>query len=130
MNPQDLPGGIPSRITGLTAGMIRHLLALGSLAAFEGRLFIRQSVAGIILLIALVVVAVIAYVAVIAAAVSLLAISLKWGWPLSFAAAALVHLALFGVLYQLLRVRTAPRPFENTAAELQRDIDALNSYSK
>jgi len=58
MNSQHLPGGIPSRITGLTAGLLRHLLSLGSLAALEGRLFVRQSIAGLVLVIAIVVVAV------------------------------------------------------------------------
>ena len=129
MIPHDLPGGIPSRISGLTAGLIRHLLSLVSLAALEGRVFIRQSIAGIILLAALILFAMIAYVALIASGISLLAMYLKWGWPLSFAAAGLLHLALVGILYKLLRARIAPRPFEATSAELQRDIDALSIYS-
>jgi len=129
MNPQDLPGGIPSRITGLTAGLIRHALSLGSLAALESRMFIRQSIGGLILLLALVLVAMIAYVALVASAISLLAICLKWGWPVSLAAAGLVHLGFMGVLYRMLRARIAPIPFQATTAEIQRDIDALNSYS-
>ena len=129
MIPHDLPGGIPSRISGLTAGLIRHLLSLGSLAALEGRMFIRQSIAGIILLVALLLFAMIAYVALVASVISLLAMFLKWGWPLSLAAAGLLHLALVGIFYKLLRARIAPRPFEATSAELQKDIDALSTYS-
>ena len=128
MNSQDLPGGIPSRITGLTAGLLRHLLSLGSLAVLEGRLFVRQSIAGLILLIAIVVVAMIAYVALIGALIALLATCLRWGWPVSLAAAGLLHLGILGVLYQLLRARVInPRPFEATTAELRRDIDALGA---
>ena len=130
MNPQDLKGGIPSRITGLTAGLLRHLLSLGSLAALEGRLFVRQSIAGLILLLAIVVVAMIAYVALIGALIALLATCLRWGWPVSLAAAGLLHLGILGILYQLLRSRVInPRPFEATTAELQRDIDALGNLS-
>jgi vacuolar-type H+-ATPase subunit I/STV1 len=130
MNSQHLPGGIPSRITGLTAGLLRHLLSLGSLAALEGRLLIRQSIAGLILLLAIVVVAMIAYVALIGAVVALLATSLKWGWPVSLAAAGLLHLGILGILYQALRARIiTPRPFEATTAELRRDIDALGSFT-
>jgi len=129
MIPNDLPGGIPARISGLTAGLIRHLLSLGSLAALEGRMFIRQSIAGIILLVAMILFAMIAYVALVASAISLLAIFLKWGWPVSLAAAGMFHLAIVGILYKLLCTRIAPRLFEATSAELQRDIDALSIYS-
>lgn len=79
MNQQGLPGSIPSRVTGLTAGILRYTLSLGALAAEEGRLLIRQSVAAILLLVGMVVVAVLAYVALIAAGVSLLAMKLGWG---------------------------------------------------
>jgi uncharacterized membrane protein YqjE len=127
-NSQDLPGGIPSRVTGLTAGLLRHLFSLGSLAALEGRLFIRQSIAGLILLMAIVLVAMIAYVALIGALIALLATYLKWGWPVSLAAAGLLHLGILGILYQILRARVInPRPFEATTAELRRDIEALGS---
>jgi uncharacterized membrane protein YqjE len=129
MNSQELPGGIPSRVTGLTAGIIRHLLALVALAGEEGRLFVRQSIGGLILLLALVLVSMIAYVAIIASVISLLALRLQWGWPVSLAAAGLVHLGLVGLLYKALRARIAPRPFEATKAELQRDIDVLSRYS-
>lgn len=129
MTPHDLTGGIPARISGLTAGLIRHLLSLGSLAALEGKMFIRQSIAGIILLTALILFAMIAYVALVVSAISVLAIFLKWGWPVSLAAAGLLHLALVGILYRLLCARIAPRLFEATSAELQRDIDALSIYS-
>ena len=130
MNSQHLPGGIPSRITGLTAGLLRHLLSMGSLAALEGRLFVRQSIAGLILVLAIVVVAMIAYVALIGAVVALLATSLGWGWPVSLAAAGLLHLGILGILYQALRARVInPQPFEATTAELRRDIDALGSFT-
>lgn len=129
MNPQDLPGGISSRITGLTAGILRYTLSLGALAAEEGRLLIRQSVAAILLLVAVVVIAMIAYVALLGAAVSLLAMKLSWGWPVSLAAAGLIHLAILGILLRILRTRTAPRPFEATTAEIRRDIEALSRYS-
>jgi uncharacterized membrane protein YqjE len=129
MNPQDLPGGIPSRITGLTAGILRYTLSLGALAAEEGRLLIRQSVAAILLLVAMVVIAMISYVALVGAAVSLLAVKLSWGWPVSLSAAGLIHLAILGILFRILRSRTAPRPFEATTAELRRDIEALSHYS-
>lgn len=127
-NSQDLPGGIPSRVTGLTAGLLRHLFSLASLAALEGRLFVRQSIAGLILLLAIVLVAMIAYVALIGALIALLATCLGWGWPVSLAAAGLLHLGILGILYQMLRARVInPRPFEATTAELRRDIDALSS---
>jgi uncharacterized membrane protein YqjE len=129
MNPQDLPGGIPSRITGLTAGILRYALTLGALAAEEGRLFVRQSVAVILLLVVMVVIALVAYVALIGAAVSLLATKLSWGWPVSLAAAGLIHLAILGILFKILRSRTAPRPFEATTAELRRDIEALGNHA-
>lgn len=129
MNPQDLPGGIPSRITGLTAGILRYTLSLGALAAEEGRLLIRQSVAAILLLVVMVVIAMVAYVALIGAAVSLLATKLSWGWPVSLATAGLIHVAILGVLFRILRSRTAPRPFEATSAELRKDIEALGNHS-
>ena len=130
MNPQDLPGGIPSRITGLTAGLLRHVLSIGSLAALEGRLFLRQSITGLILLLAITLVAMIAYVALIGAAVAVLATSFKWGWPVSLAAAAILHLGILGILYRILRLRVVvPRPFEATSAEIRRDIDSLGSFA-
>jgi len=130
MNQQDLPGGIPSRVTGLTAGILRYTLSLGALAAEEGRLLIRQSVAAILLLAGMMIVAAIAYVALIAAGVSLLAMKLGWGWPVSLSAAGLIHLSLLGVLYRFLRSRASIRPFEATSAELRRDIDALGGYTR
>jgi uncharacterized membrane protein YqjE len=130
MNPQDLPGGIPSRITGLIAGILRYAFSIGALAAEEGRLLIRQSIAAILLLMAMAVIAMIAYVALLAAAVSLLAMKLQWGWPVSLSAAGLIHLAILGILFNILRTRTAPRPFEATSAELRRDIETLGNYAK
>jgi uncharacterized membrane protein YqjE len=130
MNPQDLPGGIPSRITGLIAGILKYAFSIGALAAEEGRLLIRQSIAAILLLMAMAVIAMIAYVALLAAAVSLLAMKLQWGWPVSLSAAGLIHLAILGILFNILRTRTAPRPFEATSAELRRDIETLGNYAK
>lgn len=130
MNPQDLPGGIPSRITGLIAGILRYAFSIGALAAEEGRLLIRQSIAAILLLMAMAVIAMIAYVALVAAAVSLLAMKLQWGWPVSLSAAGLIHLAILGILFNILRTRTTPRPFEATSAELRRDIETLGNYAK
>lgn len=130
MNPQDLPGGIPSRITGLIAGILRYAFSIGALAAEEGRLLIRQSIAAILLLMAMAVIAMIAYIALVAAAVSLLAMKLQWGWPVSLSAAGLIHLAILGILFNILRTRTAPRPFEATSAELRRDIETLGNYAK
>jgi uncharacterized membrane protein YqjE len=129
MNPQDLPGGLPSRITGLAAGLLRHSLTLGSLAAAEGRLLMRQGVAILLLAVAMLVAGVIAYVALIAAAVALLAVKLSWGWPVSLAAAGMIHLALLALLFSILRSRAPSRPFEATSAELRRDIESLGRLS-
>jgi len=129
MNPQDLSGGIPSRITGLTAGLLRYLLSLGALAAEEARLLIKQSVAVLLLILAIVVVAIISYTALVVAGAALLAMKLGWGWPLSLAALGLIHLVILGILLKILRSTAAPRPFEATTAELRRDIDALGNYA-
>lgn len=130
MTEQQLPGGIPHRLSGLAASLLHHLLSLAALATEEGRLFLRQSLAGLLLFLALAVVGLIAYVALIACAVTLLAMWLDWGWPLSLAAAGLLHLGLAGILYGMLRARVAQRPFENTSAELRRDIEAMGNFSR
>jgi hypothetical protein len=131
MNPQELSGGIPSRVTGLTAGVLRHTLSLGALAAEEGRILIRQSVSAILLLTVMALTAMIAYVALAGALISLLATRLSWGWPVSLSAAGLLHLAALGILFKILRARTTTvRPFEATSAELRKDIDALASYTR
>lgn len=129
MNAQDLPGGLASRITGLAAGLLRHGLTLGALAAAEGRLLLRQSVVLLLLSLAMIVAGVIAYVALIGAVVALLAVKLSWGWPVSLAAAGMIHLALLGILFPILRSRSLPRPFEGTSAELKRDIESLGRFS-
>lgn len=128
MNPQDPFGGIASRITGLGAGILRHGFTIGSLAVAEGRLLLRQSLFTLLMGVAMTVVAAIAYVSLIAAAVALAAMKLSWGWPVSLAAAGMLHLALLGFLFSIIRTRTPDRPFEATAAELKRDIDALGSF--
>jgi uncharacterized membrane protein YqjE len=128
MNPQDLPGGIPSRITGLAAGLLRHGLTLGALAAAEGRLLLRQSLATLLLAVAMTMAAIIAYVALIGAVVALLATQFSWGWPVSLAAAGLIHLALLGILFSILRNKSLPRPFEGTSAELRKDLESLSRF--
>jgi uncharacterized membrane protein YqjE len=129
MHPQDLPGGLPSRVTGLVAGLLRHGLTLGTLAVAEGRLLIRQSLVTLLIAVAMTVAGIIAYVALIGAGVALLAMKLSWGWPVSLAAAGLIHLALLGILFGVLRSRDLSRPFESTSAELQKDIESLGRFS-
>lgn len=129
MNPQELSGGLPSRITGLAAGVLRHALSLCTLAAAEGRLLVRQSLVTLLLAVAMTLAGVIAYVALIGAVVALLAVRLSWGWPVSLASAGMIHLALLGMLFSILRTRALPRPFEATSAELKRDLDDLGRFS-
>jgi uncharacterized membrane protein YqjE len=130
MNPQELPGGIPSRITGLAAGLLRHGLTLGALAAAEVRLLLRQSIVTLLLALAMIVAGIISYVALIGAVIALLALKLSWGWPVSLATAGLIHLALLGFLFSILRSKSLPRPFEGTSAELQKDLESLSRFSK
>jgi uncharacterized membrane protein YqjE len=129
MSSQELPGGIPSRITGLAAGLLRHGLTLGALAAAEGRLLLRQSIVTLLLAVAMTVAGIIAYVALIGAVIALLAIKLSWGWPVSLAAAGMIHLAMLGILFSILRTKSLPRPFEGTSAELQKDLESLSRFS-
>jgi uncharacterized membrane protein YqjE len=129
MNPNDLPGGLPSRVAGVSAGLLSHLLSLGSLAALEWRLFLRQGIGALLLIVAGLVVAAIAYVALVVAVVAILATQLGWGWPVSLAAAGILHLALLGLLARLLRTKLSVRPFEATTAELRRDLDHLDSLA-
>jgi uncharacterized membrane protein YqjE len=129
MDPQELPGGIPSRISGLTAALLRHLLALGALAAEETRQLIRQSLAGLLLLISLILSLFLCYLGGMAALISLLALDLHWGWPSSLAASALFHLALAAILFVVLKFTSLPSPYQATSAELQRDIEALGKHS-
>jgi uncharacterized membrane protein YqjE len=74
------------------------------------------------------VVAAIAYVSLIAAVIAVAAVKLSWGWPVSLAAAGMLHLAMLGILYSVIRNMTPSRPFEVTAAELKRDIDSLGRF--
>ena len=129
MDPNELPGGIPSRISGLLFALLRHLLSLTELAAEETRLLIRQSITAILLLVALIVTLVISYLALLATLISFLTLGHGWSWPSAFALVGFFHLLIAGILVFFLRLRTASRPFEATTAELRRDLDALGTYS-
>ena len=96
------------------------------MAAAETRLLIRQSLASVMLITAMALFGVIAYVALIGAGVSLLAVKLSWGWPVSLAAAGMIHLALLGIAYAFLKNRAPVRPYEATSAEIRRDIETLS----
>ena len=124
--PQDPSGGLPARVTSLSAAILRHGLNLSALAAAETRLLIRQSLASVLLITAMALFGVIAYVALIGAGVSLLAVKLSWGWPVSLAAAGMIHLALLGIAYAFLKNRAPVRPYEATSAEIRRDIETLS----
>ena len=52
----------------------------------------------------------------------------RFDWT-QMAAICFFHLLIAGLLVFFLRLRTAPRPFEATTAELRRDLDALGTYS-
>ena len=130
MDLNELPGGIPSRVSGLLFALLRHLLALTELAAEEPRLLIRQSLVSILLLVALIVVVVIAYLSLLATLVSILTMGGGWGWPAAFGLVTLLHFVLAGVIFFFLRVRTKPRPYAETASEIRRDLDSLDNYSK
>jgi hypothetical protein len=99
------------------------------LAAAETRLLIRQSLASILLVVAMAVFGVIAYVALIGAGVSLLALKLCWGLPVSLAAAGMIHLAFLGIAYAFLKNQAPLRPYEATSAEIRRDIETLSGNS-
>ena len=130
MDTNQLPGGIPSRISGVTAALLRHFLALAELATEEGRLLIRQSLTVIILLVALILVITISYLALVAAVVSLLNLELGWSLPMALVTISFFHLLLAGAIIFFIRIRSATPPFEATAAELRRDMESLSSYSK
>lgn len=129
MDLNELPGGIPSRISGLLFAVLRHLLALSELAAEETRLLIRQSILTILMLAAFLVTVVICYLALLAAIISILALGQEWGWPSAFAVVAFAHLLLAGLILFLIRKCTTPHLYEATASELRRDLDALASYA-
>jgi len=128
MKQQDYSGGIPSRITGMAAGLLHHGLTLGALAVAEGRLLLRQSVAVLLLALAMTVAGIIAYVALVCSVVALVAVKLNWGWPVSLSAAGLIHLGLMGILFSILRTRSLPRPFESTSEELRKDLESLGRF--
>ena len=130
MDTNQPTGGIPSRISGVTAALLRHFLALAELASEEGRLLIRQSLTVIILLVALILVVMISYLALVAAVVSLLYLGLGWSLPMALVTISFFHLLLAGAIILFLRMRTSSPLFEATAAELRRDMESLSSYSK
>lgn len=130
MDLNDLPGGIPTRVSGLLFALLRHLVALTELAAEETRLLIRQSLLSIMLLVALVVTMVIAYLSLLATVISLLTMMAGWGWPAAFALVTFLHLILAALIFFLLRIRTTPRPYAETSSEIRRDLDSLGNYSK
>lgn len=130
MEPHDSLSGIPERFSGLLAALLRHVLALGALAAEETRLLIRQSVAGIILLTALLLSVTIAYIALVAAAASLLVLRYHWEWPGALGALAIFHLLTAAILFAVFKARSTPPPYGATAAELQRDLEALARHSR
>ncbi len=130
MDLNELPGGIPSRVSGLLFALLRHLLALTELAAEETRLLIRQSLVSILLIVALIVTVVMAYLSLLATLVSLLTLGRGWGWPSALGLVTLLHFVLAGLILFFLRIRTKPRPYAETASEIRRDLDSLDSYSK
>ena len=130
MEPHDAQRGIPARFSGLLAALLRHLLALGALAAEETRLLVRQSITSIVLLTALLLSVMIAYLALAAGAVSLLVLRLYWEWPLALGTLSLLHLLLATVLFAVFKTRSGPRPYEATTAELRRDLEALANHSR
>ena len=127
---EQLPGGIPSRISGLAAALLRHLLALAELATEETRLLVSQSLTAIILLASLILVVMISYLALVAAIVSLLTLGIGWNWPTALVTVSFFHLLLAAVILLFLRIRTSNPAFEATAAELRRDMESLASYSR
>ena len=130
MDLNQLPGGIPSRISGITAALLRHFLALAELATEEARLLVRQSLIALILLSALILVLMISYLSLVAAVASLLTLEMGWSWPSALVAISFLHLLLAAGLLFFLRIRNFTPPFEATAAELRRDMESLGSYSK
>ena len=122
-----LTGGIPSRLSGLITELLRHVLSLGALAAEETRVLIQHSITGVLVLILMLV---IAYVSAIIAVVSLLALGCGFGWVATLGLISLLHLLLAGGCYLFLRLKSFPRPYEATSAELQRNLEALGTSSR
>ncbi len=125
-----LTGGIPSRLSGLITELLRHVLSLGALAAEETRVLIQRSITGVLVLIVLILMLVIAYVSAIIAVVSLLALGCGFGWVATLGLISLLHLLLAGGCYLFLRLKSFPRPYEATSAELQRNLEALGTSSR
>jgi len=127
---EDSPSGISLKIVGLIAALCRHILELGNLAAQEAGHLIRQSLVLLILAVLLFLSIFIAYLAMIATGISLLIFSHGWGWPAAFGAVSLAHVLFAGIIIAFLRFQTLRPPFEATAGELKRDLEALTSYAK
>ena len=130
MGQQELPGGIPSRLTGLSASLVAHLLALAALAADETRALLQRSLVSLFLLVALIISLFVAYFALVVTAIVLLTCYFGWSWLSALGATVLLHLFFAGCLLMILRLRSKSIPFEATSAELRRDLEALRSYSK
>jgi uncharacterized membrane protein YqjE len=130
MGEQELPGGIASRLTGLTAALISHILAITALAADETRSLIQRSLVSLILIIALIASLFIAYLALVLTAVVLLTIWFGWSWITALGAAALSHIIFALILFLILRFRSNSPVFEGTSEEIRRDLDALNKFAK
>jgi len=122
--------GIPSRLSGLITELLRHVLSLGALAAEETRLLIRQSLAAILLIIALILMLMISYVAGVFAVAALFVSGCGFGWSATLCFISLIHLLLAGGFFLILRMRRMPRPYEATSAELQRDFEAIGGASR
>jgi uncharacterized membrane protein YqjE len=130
MGEQELPGGIASRLSGLTAALISHTLAITALAADETRSLIQRSLVSLILIIALITSLLIAYLALVLTAVALLTIWVGWSWVAALGAAALSHLIFALIIFLILRARRSSPIYEGTTEELRRDFDALNKFAK
>ena len=130
MGQNSLPGGIAARLAGLTAALISHTLAITALAADEARALIQRSLISVIIAIALIVSLFIAYLALVFAAIILLSVCFGWSWLAAILTAAGMHIIFATVLFIILRMRRSSPLFEATSAELRRDFEALNTFSR
>jgi uncharacterized membrane protein YqjE len=129
MGQHELPGGIATRLAGLSVSLISHFLAIAALAAEEARALIQRSLISLILVLAITFSLFIAYIALILTVVALLAFYLHWGLVSALGAAALVHVIFACILFIILRLRKTSPLFEGTSAELRHDLETLHGYS-